>query len=233
MKFQNPSADVFIPDGKPAADALARVTHLGIGAHQDDLEFMAFHGILTCFGQEDKWFGGVTCTSGTGSSRTGSYAALHNTEMATIRRQEQNKAAVLGRFGAPFTVFANATYLDLDGGPRAAFTSFVPKSGNWGATFSNQRVSVTARWNYRGMDRRAPQAVFGPQGYEDYKERITLDVNASYQLTRRLSLAASVNNLLNEPQTLLRYGPETPAYARQFQETEYGIQFAFGLRGTF
>lgn len=100
MKFQNPSADVFIPDGKPAADALARVTHLGIGAHQDDLEFMAFHGILTCFGQEDKWFGGVTCTSGAGSSRTGSYSALNNTEMATIRRQEQNKAAVLGRFGA-------------------------------------------------------------------------------------------------------------------------------------
>ena len=99
MKFQNPSADVFIPDGKPAADALARVTHLGIGAHQDDLEFMAFHGILTCFGQEDKWFGGVTCTSGAGSSRTGRYAALNNTEMATIRRQEQNKAAVLGRFG--------------------------------------------------------------------------------------------------------------------------------------
>ena len=99
MKFQNPSADVFIPDGKPTADALARVTHLGIGAHQDDLEFMAFHGILTCFGQEDKWFGGVTCTSGAGSSRTGSYAALNNTEMATIRRQEQNKAAVLGRFG--------------------------------------------------------------------------------------------------------------------------------------
>ena len=99
MKFQNPSADVFIPDGKPAADALARVTHMGIGAHQDDLEFMAFHGILTCFGQEDKWFGGVTCTSGAGSSRTGRYAALNNTEMATIRRQEQNKAAVLGRFG--------------------------------------------------------------------------------------------------------------------------------------
>ena len=26
-----------------------RITHLGIGAHQDDLEFMAFHGILACF----------------------------------------------------------------------------------------------------------------------------------------------------------------------------------------
>jgi len=100
MKLQNPGAEVFIPDGKPTADALSRVTHLGIGAHQDDLEFMAFHGILACFDQAEKWFGGVTCTSGAGSSRTGPYAAFNDTEMATIRRQEQNKAAVLGRFGA-------------------------------------------------------------------------------------------------------------------------------------
>ncbi len=140
---------------------------------------------------------------------------------------------VLGRLGAPFTVFANATFLDLDGEPRAAFTSFVPKSGNWGATFAHKRISVTARWNYRGVDRRAPQAVFGPDGYEYYKARITLDMNATWQLTRRLSLAASVNNALNEPQTLLRYGPQTPAYARQYQETEYGVQLSAGVRGTF
>ena len=140
---------------------------------------------------------------------------------------------VLGRLGAPFTVFANATFLDLDGAPRATFASFIPKSGNWGATFANKRISVTARWNYRGLDRRAPQAVFGPEGYEYYQARVTLDMNATWQLTRHVSLAASVNNALNEPQTLLRYGPDTPAYARQFQETEYGIQFAFGLRGTF
>ena len=60
MKFHLPSADIFIPDGLPAADALARITHLGIGAHQDDLEFMAFHGILQCFHSETEWFGGVT-----------------------------------------------------------------------------------------------------------------------------------------------------------------------------
>ncbi|MEO6788927.1 MAG: PIG-L family deacetylase, partial [Chthoniobacteraceae bacterium] len=64
MKFHLPSADIFVPDGLPAADALARVTHLGIGAHQDDLEFMAFHGILQCFHSDTEWFGGVTCTNG-------------------------------------------------------------------------------------------------------------------------------------------------------------------------
>ena len=72
MKLNNSTAEVFIPDGKPQKDAFRRITHLGIGAHQDDLEFMAFHGILTCFARDDKWFGGVTCTNGAGSSRTGS-----------------------------------------------------------------------------------------------------------------------------------------------------------------
>ena len=46
MKLHQPAAQVFVPDGKPIAAALKRITHLGIGAHQDDLEFMAFHGIL-------------------------------------------------------------------------------------------------------------------------------------------------------------------------------------------
>ena len=99
MKLHNTSASVFIPDGKPAKEALRRITHLGIGAHQDDLEFMAFHGILTCFARDDKWFGGVTCTNGAGSSRTGPYGAFTDAHMMTIRRQEQDTAAVIGGFG--------------------------------------------------------------------------------------------------------------------------------------
>ena len=74
MKLHQPTAQIFVPDGKPIADALERITHLGIGAHQDDLEFMAFHGILECFASETKWFGGVTCTNGAGSARSGLYA---------------------------------------------------------------------------------------------------------------------------------------------------------------
>lgn len=100
MKFHHPTAELFIPDGKPETEALARITHLGIGAHQDDLEFMAFHGILQCFAREDRWFGGVTCTNGAGSSRTGPYEKFSDLEMMAIRRQEQNTAAVIGGYGA-------------------------------------------------------------------------------------------------------------------------------------
>jgi LmbE family N-acetylglucosaminyl deacetylase len=100
MKLNQPTAEIFIPDGKPAAAALRRVTHLGIGAHQDDLEFMAFHGILECFAREDRWFGGVTCTNGAGSSRTGPYANCTDAQMMQVRREEQTRAAVVGQFGA-------------------------------------------------------------------------------------------------------------------------------------
>jgi LmbE family N-acetylglucosaminyl deacetylase len=99
MKLHQSTAEIFVPDGQPVAQALRRVTHLGIGAHQDDLEFMAFHGILNCFTSEKKSFGGVTCTNGSGSSRTGPYANLTDAQMMVIRRGEQNAAAMIGRYG--------------------------------------------------------------------------------------------------------------------------------------
>lgn len=100
MKFHLPTAGVFIPDSKPEAEAFRRITHLGIGAHQDDLEFMAYHGILECFQKHDRWFGGVTCTNGSGSARTGPYAAYSDEQMMAIRRDEQNTAAMIGGFAA-------------------------------------------------------------------------------------------------------------------------------------
>ena len=100
MHLQNPDAEIFIPDGLGGRDALSRITHLGIGAHQDDLEFMALHGILSCYKKEDQWFGGVTCTNGAGSARTGIYAQCTDGQMQVIRRKEQNLAAQIGGYGA-------------------------------------------------------------------------------------------------------------------------------------
>jgi LmbE family N-acetylglucosaminyl deacetylase len=100
MKFHQPTADLFIPDGQPLDAALARVTHLGIGAHHDDLEFMAFHGIKECFHSDAEWFGGVTCTNGAGSARTGDYARCTDEQMMKVRREEQRQAAIVGRYAA-------------------------------------------------------------------------------------------------------------------------------------
>ena len=102
MNLHHPTAQLFIPDGAPESSALSRISHLGIGAHQDDLEFMAFHGILNCFARDDQWFGGVTCTDGAGSSRSGPYAEFTDADMMVIRRQEQNTAAMIGGYAAMF-----------------------------------------------------------------------------------------------------------------------------------
>ena len=100
MNFTNSNAATFIPSGEPEHSALAKITHLGIGAHQDDLEFMAFHGIEACYRQTEKWFGGVTCTNGAGSARTGLYKDYSDEEMCEVRRREQDHAAVVGEYAA-------------------------------------------------------------------------------------------------------------------------------------
>jgi len=99
VNLPNSPAEVYVPDGAPVDQAMTRVTHLGIGAHQDDLEFMAFHGITKCFGRGDRWFGGVTCTDGAGSARSGKYAGLADAEMAELRQSEQRLAAEVGEYG--------------------------------------------------------------------------------------------------------------------------------------
>lgn len=95
-------ADTFISDGTSAQEALARTTHLAIGAHSDDLEIMAYHGIVGCYGyrKTDKWFSGITVTDGRGSSRSGPYSDCTDEEMADIRKNEQRQAAMVGKYGA-------------------------------------------------------------------------------------------------------------------------------------
>ncbi|RKX34432.1 MAG: PIG-L family deacetylase [Verrucomicrobia bacterium] len=100
MKLHNRNATILVPDQTPEPKALARTTHMGIGAHQDDLEFFAYHGIESCYGRSDRWFTGVTCTDGAGSARVGPYKSFTNEEMAAIRVGEQDKAAVVGDYAA-------------------------------------------------------------------------------------------------------------------------------------
>jgi len=100
MRFKLDTAQIFVPDGLPDEPALARTTHMGISAHQDDLEIMAMDGILQCFGREDHWFTGVVVTNGAGSPRNGLYANYSDQEMQLVRVKEQKKAAVVGEYAA-------------------------------------------------------------------------------------------------------------------------------------
>ncbi len=100
MKFKLDSAEIFIPDGLPLGEALSRTTHLGIGAHQDDLEIMALSGILDCFQRKDKWFCGIVVTNGSGSPREDLYKDYTDDEMRLVRFKEQKKAAIVGEYSA-------------------------------------------------------------------------------------------------------------------------------------
>jgi LmbE family N-acetylglucosaminyl deacetylase len=99
MKFHHPDADIYVPyAGRTPEAALATVTHLAVGAHQDDLEIMAYSGICDCLETTGKAFGGVVVTNGAGSSRIGAYAHYTDEQMQAVRREEQRRAADLGRY---------------------------------------------------------------------------------------------------------------------------------------
>lgn len=92
--------EIFIPDNTSVSEALPRTTHLAVSAHQDDIEFMAYDGILKCFEDPQLHFTAVVAGDGRGSPRSGIYAGCTDEEMARIRKEEQKKAAVVGNYNA-------------------------------------------------------------------------------------------------------------------------------------
>jgi LmbE family N-acetylglucosaminyl deacetylase len=100
IMFHLDTAEIYIPNGLPVDEALARTTHLCLAAHQDDIEIMAAAPIIECFQQPDKWFTGVVVTDGRGSPRDGLYKDYTDEEMRRVRFKEQRKAAFIGEYAA-------------------------------------------------------------------------------------------------------------------------------------
>ena len=201
------SADIFIPDGRPAADALARITHLGIGAHQDDLEFMAFHGILQCFHSETEWFGGVTCTDGSGSARTGPYADYTDGQMMAVRREEQRQAAIVGRFSAmvqldyPSGIARDAADPRLREDLRAILAATQPRvvyTHNPADKHDTHiAVVVPVIQAIRDLPRdKRPQAVHGCEVWRDL-DWLGVDEKIVHDVSGNDSLAAALNGIFD------------------------------------
>jgi LmbE family N-acetylglucosaminyl deacetylase len=101
MKLSRPDADIYLPAisaGLTADAALARTTHLCVIAHQDDIEINAYPPVAECFERKDRFFTGVVMTNGAGSARTGKFANVTDAQMQGIRRDEQRRAADLGKY---------------------------------------------------------------------------------------------------------------------------------------
>lgn len=83
----------------PASGKHGQPTYLTIAAHEDDIEFMAYDGILRAFDGDGAFYAVVT-TDGAGSARTGLYQKYTDEEMVKVRAREQKKAAEVGEYGA-------------------------------------------------------------------------------------------------------------------------------------
>src|SRR5687767_9319233 len=83
VKLNGSDFDIYVPDGR-SLESLSDTTHLAIGAHQDDLELMAFHGISECYDKPKRGFTGVVVTSGSSSPRSGQFAKTSDREMIAI-----------------------------------------------------------------------------------------------------------------------------------------------------
>jgi LmbE family N-acetylglucosaminyl deacetylase len=105
--------EIFIPDGSPVPRAITRTSYLGVAAHPDDLEIMAYHGILKCFASDKDYFFGVIATDGAGSPRAGLYKRYTDEEMKVVRKKEQKKAALVGEYtGVAFLNYSSSEVKD-------------------------------------------------------------------------------------------------------------------------
>lgn len=121
LTFSHPKADVFVPVGGDASAALARVSHLCVAAHQDDIEILAYDGICDCLeSPATRAFGGVVVTNGAGSPRSGPYAAFSDEQMQAKRREEQREAARLGGYAIQIQLAHPSAEVKRPGHPGVA-----------------------------------------------------------------------------------------------------------------
>ncbi|MGQ9730872.1 MAG: PIG-L deacetylase family protein [Candidatus Zipacnadales bacterium] len=203
MQLTMPGAEIFVPDGTAISEALARTTHMGVGAHQDDLEIMAYHGIIQCFHVDGKWFTGVTCTNGGGAPRDDLYADYTDEMMQDVRRAEQKKAAYVGEYSCqvlldyPSSAVKDGKNTEVIADLKSLFSAARPQfvyTHNL-ADKHDTHVAVTLRviQALRELPEEArPQAVYGCEVWRDLDwlcdaDKITFDVAAHENLAAALT----------------------------------------------
>lgn len=201
MKFLNERGQIYIPSGIGAGAALARTTHMGIGAHQDDLEILAIDGILRAYDDEAKWFTGVVVTDGAGSARTGPYETYSDDDMAATRADEQNSAAALGCYSAQIQLgYSSRTVKDAEemvvNELRSLFEAASPgvlyTHNLWDKHDTHVAVVLRVIEALRGLDHaQRPEKLYGIEVWRDLdwvpdESKVVFDCSKRQDLQREL-----------------------------------------------
>ena len=132
--------------------------------------------------------------------------------------------------------FVNFTKLNLSGSNTADFSGYNPKSLGGGINFVRGRLALKTTISYLGDTRTgavAASATVPVDTFNYQAKRMRIGVNATYNLTRRYALYASVVDWGGFVQDLQRYAPGTPDYAKPTRWQELGFYTNVGVRGSF
>ncbi len=209
MKYHKQEADCWVNNSFTSIELAAEsATHLAIGAHQDDLEFMAYHGIASCYKESDKWFAGITVTNGVGSALGGEFANLTPQKLGSLRAKEQRQAAQLGDYAYQVQLGYSSSEIKNVNSEKS-FNKLVceltqlleltqpqvvylhqpaDKHPTHIAVF---KASLEALRNL--PDKKQPKYIYGCEGWRDLDwlsddEKIALDVSAYPELAKQLML---------------------------------------------
>lgn len=133
-------------------------------------------------------------------------------------------------------IYANATKLNLGGTRTSDFSGYNPKSVSGGVNFVRGRVALKWTISYSGdvnTGAVAASATVAPGTSNFQAKRTRIGVNATYSLTQRYSLYASLVDWGGFVQNLQRYSATTPAYARPTRWQELGYYTNVGVRATY
>jgi outer membrane receptor protein involved in Fe transport len=162
-----------------------------------------------------------------------------NSGDATVEGYEVNyrqALTFLPQWARGVSVFYNMNSQRLAGTTLADFTNFVRRSDNYGFTLGRPKFTVRVKVNDLGRQRR--NLITGtnmvPNTYRWRAPRRAMDIDVQYRLRHGLSLFVAGRNVLDAPSRHEEvYGDGTPEHARISNSWLHGINYVFGVKGSF
>ncbi|MBI5382330.1 MAG: TonB-dependent receptor [Opitutae bacterium] len=131
------------------------------------------------------------------------------------------------------SVFANVSVNRNVGAVDADFRGFVRQRINAGFNWSWQRFAGMVKFYYTGKNRTNANTGIAPDGWQYTLARPRIDASVDYRVSRHVTVFLAGRNVFNDRDKLEMAGSSTPAYARYYIESEYGVLFQLGVRGSF
>ncbi len=136
-------------------------------------------------------------------------------------------------WGRNFNVFGNVTKLKMTGPGAASLNGFLPLGINGGVRFNKKPVMLSLSFNFRDSEVSARPTNFGPNGETYVPARTHTDLALGINLRRNLDFFFNARNLLNVRVRSEKRSDVLPTYARSSGNTNFGVVFSAGIKGSF